>query len=142
MVFHLGKLINSNWYVTETFCLFRTHGNSTHKPHNALTMEDKQHLVQFLHNYAKVNAILLPRRLPGYKKLDVQLLPSNTTKRSVWEKYSIATGTSSVRIVGFSAFCKLRKQYVPQILITKPRSDLCWVCQKNSTALIIWYYST
>lgn len=37
-------------------------------------------MVKFIVSYAEDNAILLPGRIPGYKRDDVQLLPSNTTK--------------------------------------------------------------
>ena len=38
-------------------------------------------LVPFLHNYAEDHSILLPERIPGYKR-DMQLLPSSTTKKA------------------------------------------------------------
>ena len=66
----------------------------------------------------------------------MQLLPSSSTKKSVWENYSVATKSIGQRIVGFSAFCKYWKKYIPHVIITKPMSDLCWVCQKNSSAII------
>ena len=28
------------------------------------------------------------------------------------------------------------KQFVPNIIVTKPASDLCWVCQQNSTMIM------
>ena len=59
----------------------RRHGNSKHLPHNALTFEENTNVVTFLHNYAEANAILLPGRIPGYKRDDVVLLPSCTSKR-------------------------------------------------------------
>lgn len=34
--------------------------------------------------------MVLPGRIPGYKSADIQLLPSNTTKRHVWELYQEA----------------------------------------------------
>jgi hypothetical protein len=37
--------------------------------------------LRFLRSYAEVNAILLPGRIPGYKRDDLQLLPSSTTKK-------------------------------------------------------------
>ncbi len=37
------------------------------------------YVVTFLKNFAEANAILLPARIPGYKRDDVQLLPPSTT---------------------------------------------------------------
>ena len=48
-----------------------------------MSLEDVQHVVQFILHHAKVNAILLPGHIPGYKRDDVQLLHCSTTKRNV-----------------------------------------------------------
>jgi len=69
----------------------RMHGNTGRVPHSALSLEDVQHIVQFILHYAEVNAVLLPGRIPEYKRDDVQLLPCSTTKRSVWLVYKEAT---------------------------------------------------
>ena len=38
-------------------------------------------LVKFIENYAEQHAILLPGRIPGYKRDDIKLLPSSTSKK-------------------------------------------------------------
>ena len=57
------------------------HGNTKRLHKHALKLDEVKLLVTFLHNYAEKNAILLPGRIPGYKRDDLQLLPSNTTKK-------------------------------------------------------------
>ena len=37
----------------------------------------------YIKNYAEANGILLPGRIPGFKRTGIQLLPTQTTKRSV-----------------------------------------------------------
>ena len=59
----------------------RQHGNHKRLPHNAMSFEETKYVVWFLQNYAEANAILLPGRIPGYKRDDLQLLPSHTTKK-------------------------------------------------------------
>ena len=59
----------------------RVHGNCRRKPKHALAIEEIKSLVIFLNNYAEKNAILLPGRIPGYKRDTIQLLPSSTTKK-------------------------------------------------------------
>ena len=59
----------------------RVHGNCRRKPKHALAIEELKSLVTFLNNYAEKNAILLPGRIPGYKRDTIQLLPSSTTKK-------------------------------------------------------------
>ena len=38
-------------------------------------------------------------------------------------------------MVGNSTFRKLWRQLVPNIVIMKPRSDICWECHQNNTAI-------
>ena len=107
------------------------------KPPHALRLSDFQYVVKFVSNYAEEHAILLPGRIPGYKRDDVKLLPSSTTKRAVWTHYhTAAKSASDVRAVGYSTFCSLWQQLLPQIIVTKPMTDLCWKCQQNSTMIM------
>ena len=89
----------------------------------------------FLDNYAETHAILLPGRIPGYKNWDVKLLPSQMTKNSVWLEYVHAHAAFTVRIVSYRSFCRLWQRYRPSLIITKPKSDLCWECQQNSATI-------
>ena len=113
----------------------RTH---VHRPpHNVTSLSDVQHVVRFIHHYAEDNAILLPGRIPGYKRDDMQLLPSSVTKREVWELYHQATiEQDDTKAVSYSLFCRLWKKLTPHVVVTKPMSDLCWTCQKNSTLIM------
>ena len=54
-----------------------------HLPYNMTPLSDIQQFVQFVLRYAEENAILLPGRIPGYKRDDIQLLPSSTTKHNI-----------------------------------------------------------
>ena len=64
------------------------HGNLKRAPPNTLTHRDKENVVKFITSYARTNSILLP----GYKRDDLKLLPSSTTKKvcsnsgMVWQK--------------------------------------------------------
>ena len=49
--------------------------------HNAFTFVEVQNVVRFLKNYAETHAILLPGCIPGYKRDDIQLLPTCTTNK-------------------------------------------------------------
>ena len=57
------------------------HGNTKGLPHNQMTHRAICNVVKFLQNYAQQNAILLPGRLPNYKKDDIKLLPSSCSKK-------------------------------------------------------------
>lgn len=58
----------------------RVHQNTKRLPAKTLTCDDIACIIQFLHNYAEEHAILLPGRIPGYKRDDVKLLPSCNSK--------------------------------------------------------------
>ena len=131
----------------------RVHGNKGRKPKKTLALQEVKDVVQFILNYAGItkhsriirrslpcihteaNAMVLPGRIPGYKSADIQLLPSNTTKRHVWELYQEAATESSMRPVGYSTFTGLWKQLLPYIVVMKPMTDLCWQSQQNGTAI-------
>ena len=106
-------------------------------PHNTTKLSDIQNVVRFILQYAEDNAILLPGRIPGYKRDDLQLLPSSTTKRQVWETYHQSSlAAPDVKGVCYSLFCDLWNQLTPQVAVTRPMSDLCWVCQQNSNLIM------
>ena len=79
--------------------------------------------------------MVLPGRVPGYKRTDVQLLPSSTTKHQVWELYQAAAAESSMTPVGYSTFTRLWRELLPYIVVMKPMTDLCWQCQRNSSII-------
>ena len=113
----------------------RTHGNSKRLPSSALSTETVEQVVKFIKNVAEEQALLLPGRVPAFKRIDVKLLPSNLTKHSLWKKYfDICTSTGQAS-VGYSKFCDLWNQLCPFILIMRPATDLCWTCQKNNSQI-------
>ena len=116
----------------------RMHGNTKRLPANTTSFADTQQVVNFITAYAEAHAILLPGRIPGYKRSDLQLLPSSTTKHNVWLLYcdSLNSLSATHHRVAYSTFCIMWQKFLPHILVTKPMSDLCWVCQKNSVAIM------
>ena len=102
-------------------------------PHNRTKLSDIKLVVHYILNYAEGHAILLPGRVPGFKRDDIQLLLSAVTKRAVWVAYCEATAQcEGAVVVCYSLFCQLWRQLTPQVVVSKPMSDLCWTCQKNS----------
>ena len=113
----------------------QTHGNAKRLPSSASSIETVERVVKFIKNVAEEQALLLPGHVPGFKRIDVKLLPSNLTKHGLWKTYfDICTSTGQVS-VGYSKFCDLWNQLCPFILIMRPATDLCWTCQKNNTQI-------
>jgi len=114
----------------------RVHGNTYRKPKHALSHASIEYVVRFLYTYAEQHALLLPGRIPGYSRTDIQLLPSSVSKRAVWRVYKeAAEAVSTIHTVSSSHFNYLWRTLVPSIVVMKPRSDLCWQCQQNSTIM-------
>ena len=56
--------------------------------------------------------------------------------KGVWRVYhEAAEQDNRIHTVAYSTFCYLWRVLVPSIVVMKPRSDLCWQCQQNSTAI-------
>ena len=112
------------------------HGNAGKKPANACRMEDAEKVVTFLRNYAENNALVLPGKTKGVRTSNsrTMLLPSWESKKEIHQKYVKCTQlqNSTSRVLKLSAFVSIWKAALPNIMIQRPRSDLCVVCQKNT----------
>ena len=64
------------------------HGNKGNLPLKTLSSDCVTFFTKFS-NYVVDHAFLLPKRYPGYKDVKAKLLPVGTTKKSVWETYSL-----------------------------------------------------
>ena len=114
----------------------RIHGNTGKPTANAFHPNEVLHATNFVISYAEANGVVLPGRIPGYKRSDLQLLPSSMTKRRVWLLYRKEAEAASVRAVGHSTFLALWQKFLPQVVITRPLTDLCAVCHRNSSLLV------
>ena len=131
------KLCNLTVHFKEHGIVPRIHGNTKRLPHNTTTVTSVKFVVRFLLNYSAENALLLPGRVPGYSRSDLQLLPSSTSKKVIWQIYLEASNKyTKVQAVAYCTFCKLWQIMLPQILLMKPMTDLCWTCQQNSAAIL------
>ena len=114
----------------------RVHGNKGRLPRNTCTFEAISKVSKFISNYAEEHALVLPGRVPGFKRTDVRLLPSHMSKASAWRVYSTAMEGESETPVGYSKFVELWNQLTPHVVIMRPMSDLCFTCQHNNTQIV------
>ena len=54
----------------------------------------------------------------------------------MWSEYKLACQESEVRAAEYTTFCSFWRKLLPHVRVMKPMSDLCWVCQQNSVALM------
>ena len=80
--------------------------------------------------------MLLPGRIPGFKNEDIQLLSSSDTKMNVWKSFKRACEESNKQAVSYTKFTDLWKQFYPNIVVSKPMTDLCFTCQQNTSKLL------
>ena len=113
----------------------RVHGNSKRLPSSTSSVETVENVVKFIMNIAEEQALILPGRVPGFKRVDVKLLPSVLTKYSLWKTYEGICASQGHISVGYSKFCDLWNQLCPFVLIMRPATDLCWTCQKNNNSI-------
>lgn len=100
-----------------------------------LNYNDIVRVVSFITNFAEEHALVLPGRVPGFKRFDIKLLPSIYTKISVFRLYKSAMDEQGDRAVKISSFRQLWRTLVPYIVRTRPLTDLCWECQRNNRAV-------
>ena len=96
----------------------RIHGHTGHIPHNSLVHKDVECIICFVIQYWETNAILLSGRVPGYERDDIQIVPSATTKRSVWRTYCDTCTSLSEWTVAYSTFCKVWRHFLPHCCCT------------------------
>ena len=120
------------YYLTEGLA----HGHSGHTAPNALVLQDVNGIITFVMQYVENNGILLPGRVPGYKRDDIKLHPSSATKRAVWMLYQESAMSLSLRSVAYTTFCKVWRNFLADVVVYKPMTDLCITCQKNSAAIV------
>lgn len=72
----------------------RVHGNTKRLPKNTTSTTEIEAVKSFIGNYAIVNAINLPGRVPGYKSDIVSLLPTGHNKQFVHQQYCLACETA------------------------------------------------
>ena len=105
-------------------------------PKKTCSFEATKQLLTFISNYAEEHVLVLPGRVPGFKRTDVRLLPSHMSKASVWCVYSTAMEAQSQTPIGYSKFVDLWNQLTPHVVIMRPMSDLCFTCQHNNTQIV------
>jgi len=113
----------------------RVHGNKNRLPSSTSSIETVKQVVKFILNTVEQQALLLLGCVPGFKRIDVKLLPSNLTKHGPWRTYTDICVSMDKPSMGYSKFCDLWSQLCPFIVIMRPATNLCWTFQKNNNCI-------
>ena len=54
----------------------------------------------------------------------------------MWAEYKLSADQAGIKAAAYTTFCSLWRQLVPHITVMKPMTDLCWVCQQFSVAIM------
>ena len=90
----------------------------------------------FLTNYVEENAVVLPGRIPGFKKDDIRLLSSSETKMNVWRTFKRTCKELGKHPVCYTTFVKVWEQFHPDVVVAKPMTDLCLTCRQKTSKLL------
>jgi len=82
------------WYKAEGLVLKEKRAGGRKGSMKSLSMAHIQNVVQGLTSYAAVQSMVLPGRVPGFKRDDVKLLPSSHTKIKVYNHYKDSLSTT------------------------------------------------
>ncbi|CAC5396523.1 unnamed protein product [Mytilus coruscus] len=107
----------------------RVHGGKGRHVKHALEFTDTDRNRSFLHKYAVDNALSLPGRLPNFRNSQVLLLPSDKTAFDIHELYEKLAVEMKYRSVSVRTFQRLWSELSPNIVVSKPCTDLCCKCQ-------------
>ncbi|RUS70890.1 hypothetical protein EGW08_021353 [Elysia chlorotica] len=90
---------------------------------NALTDGEKEQITLFLKGYAEGYALALPGKMQPFSARDEALLLPLHIRNSFCR-----------RVVSLTCFKRLWRNKLPNLLVARPMTDLCWVCQKLTRA--------
>ncbi|XP_033117487.1 uncharacterized protein LOC117117326, partial [Anneissia japonica] len=134
-------------YKTNGVCLPKPKTGGRRFNKTALSTEDITRIVTFITSYGELHGLPLPGRQSRVNTNDprTRLLPSSENKSTVFRKYEkemeevnrrkTAAGQPLLRIARRSTFNKLWLTYAPYVMISRPKSDLCWTCQANNASV-------
>lgn len=113
----------------------KQHGNAGKMAKNVTTHKKIEYVVRFLTNYAEQHALILPGRASTVYNANLKLLPSNETVRTVYEKYAASFNRDiTEKPISKRLFRNIWRETCRDIVIMKPRSDLCATCQQHYTS--------
>ena len=136
-VYCIGKsrLENLKAHLKRYGAVPRRHANTLRLPKKVLEHAVLNRTVTFIKNFATEHGVSLLGRAPSFKDFKVQLLPLSESKASIWRQYKKVSEDSNFTGLSYSQFVALWNSLTPNIVVMKPASDLCSLCQLNNTKI-------
>lgn len=105
------------------------HGGRCKRSYKVTPFEESEKAFKFIQNYADNHALFLPGRQSTQYRI-CKLLPTNESKKSVYELYCANTETP----LSYWLFRRLWRECCNDVIISRPKSDLCVLCSKFYTS--------
>lgn len=114
------------------------HGNVKRIPKcKFLNFEVWKHAVKFIKAVGIQYGLILPGQAPNFRNFkNLIILPSSLPKRKLFEEYELACKAKNMESIGLASWYKIWNELCSNIVIQKPKSDLCAVCQQSFTTLL------
>ena len=109
----------------------RSHGLKRRRPPNATSFNDIENVVKFIKKFGEDNGLPMPAAPRGRNDIPPIFLPAYETKVHIHSVYKESCIASEKRPVGLTLFKNIWSHTLSHIKIIKPRSDLCFACQKH-----------
>ena len=101
------------------------------KPDRAFSQEHVEGAVNFIQGVANMYGLSQSAARRGRQGVAPTYLPASKSKKTVHSLYVSAVQESGgTDVIGYAQFTRLWSKYVPHIVVAKPRSDVCAICDK------------
>ena len=92
--------------------------------------------IAFINEFARQQGLVMPGRLPQFKlNTDLLILPSAFSKMFLFCEYVKKCEEAGLSHVSRPSWYRIWKQHCPNVVVQKPRTDLCFECQSNMTTI-------
>jgi len=128
----IDRLKRRQNYLLETGTLPPDHGNKGKTPKHACKLKDKNLAKIFIENFTATHGLPDPGRDLRAEKGRLKVyLPTVMNYRFVHRAYKESMELNNADSVQYQTFRRIWLEYFPNIVFSKPKSDLCITCEDN-----------
>jgi hypothetical protein len=128
----IDRLKRHQKYLTEIGTLPLSHGNTGKTPKHACKPKDKKNVKTFIENFVAIHGLPDPgrdlRAEKGRLKVYLPTLMNYMFVHRIYQKSMVLDNTNAVQ---HRTFRRLWIEHFPNIVFSKPKSDLCMTCEDN-----------